>query len=379
VNNHHFETRITTPSVLAERPAHAGELEFDFRELWDFLWSGRWLILAVAGGVTVLGAAYALLATPVYRTDGLIQVEEDRQGLASLSELSSVLGATPVQTPAEISILRSRMVIRAVVDKLGLRTAAEPEYFPLLGRTIARWTGGADSDQPAPPLLGLGSYAWGGERIVVRDFNVPRGLEDQQFEIVAAAAGGYELWSPDGDRLGAGKAGERLNAQAYGQPLSVFVQELVARPGTRFALTRYGWSTILRDIDDRLTVQEQTKDSGIIQVQFQDRDPQRAADFVDALQTGIRTAERGSAFGGGAAVAGVPARATADDPAEARRGPAAAQRVPDAPRVGGREEGDRTGARSGRGIGDAAAATGAAARCSESALYRAAPGHGGAQ
>jgi len=88
VNNHHFETRITTPSVLAERPAHAGELEFDFRELWDFLWSGRWLILAVAGGVTVLGAAYALLATPVYRTDGLIQVEEDRQGLASLSELS---------------------------------------------------------------------------------------------------------------------------------------------------------------------------------------------------------------------------------------------------------------------------------------------------
>lgn len=285
MNNHHFETRITTPSVLAERPAHAGELEFDFRELWDFLWSGRWLILAIAGGVTVLGAAYALLATPVYRTDGLIQVEEDRQGLASLSELSSVLGATPVQTPAEISILRSRMVIRAVVDKLGLRTAAEPEYFPLLGRTIARWTGGADSDQPAPPLLGLGSYAWGGERIVVRDFNVPRGLEDQQFEIVAAAAGGYELWSPDGDRLGAGKAGERLNAQAYGQPLSVFVQELVARPGTRFALTRYGWSTILRDIDDRLTVQEQTKDSGIIQVQFQDRDPQRAADFVDALQT----------------------------------------------------------------------------------------------
>jgi tyrosine-protein kinase Etk/Wzc len=72
---------------------------------------------------------------------------------------------------AEVEILGSRMVLGRVVEKLKLDLIATPKTFPLIGGTIARRYAG---EEPNAPLLGLSSYAWGGEVIQVDSLDVPQ-------------------------------------------------------------------------------------------------------------------------------------------------------------------------------------------------------------
>lgn len=257
--------------------------EVDVRELLDLLWSGRWLILTVAVLVTAIGVAYALLAAPVYEADGLVQVEEEKQGLSStLSQLTSVLGGSPVQAPAEIAILRSRMVLGAVIEQLKLRIDARPRYFPVLGEAIARRR--SDLEAPAEPIMGLESFAWGGERIVVTTFDVPRALEDAQFTLIAAENNGFELLDPEDRLVGKGTIGEPFQAPTSEGPITLFVQELVARPRTEFRLAQLAVQTVLKSVSERLVVEEQAKDSGIIRVSYSGADPVAVASVVNAVE-----------------------------------------------------------------------------------------------
>jgi len=143
--------------------------------LLDLMWTvfeRRWTVAIVAAEVVLLGLLYLALATPTYRADAVVQVEERVKGLAGLSELSAMLGE---QTAAEteIAIIRSRMSLGRVVDELGLDRTAEPEVLPVLGRSLARrW----DGDGPAPARFGMPGYGWGGERIQLAKLTVPADL-----------------------------------------------------------------------------------------------------------------------------------------------------------------------------------------------------------
>ncbi|MFP3637212.1 hypothetical protein, partial [Bacillus sp. SIMBA_033] len=74
---------------------------------------------------------------------------------------------------AEIELIRSRMVVGETVDRLHLDVSAMPHYFPLVGAAMARGKEAADNGELETPVLGLGSFAWGGERIGVAQFDVP--------------------------------------------------------------------------------------------------------------------------------------------------------------------------------------------------------------
>ena len=71
------------------------------------------------GAFMVTGVAYAVLATPVYMANALVQVEPKKNDMLGFSDLNSMLGG---QSPSvtEIGIIKSRAVIGKTVDDLRL-------------------------------------------------------------------------------------------------------------------------------------------------------------------------------------------------------------------------------------------------------------------
>ncbi|HBZ2511393.1 TPA: Wzz/FepE/Etk N-terminal domain-containing protein, partial [Klebsiella pneumoniae] len=88
----------------------------------------RKLIIGITTGFTVIAVLYALMATPIYQANALIQVEQ-KQGNAILSSLSQMLPDGQLQSAPEISLLQSRMILGKTVDDLNLQTQVEKEYF----------------------------------------------------------------------------------------------------------------------------------------------------------------------------------------------------------------------------------------------------------
>ena len=106
-----------TPSPQA--PQHDSD-EIDLLALLGALIDGKWIIIGFTLAFAAIGIAYALLATPIYQANALIQIEEKSgSSLAGLGELSEMLGSTPAAV-TEIELLKSRAVVGQAVENLKL-------------------------------------------------------------------------------------------------------------------------------------------------------------------------------------------------------------------------------------------------------------------
>ncbi len=251
----------------------------------------RWLIAAITAASILLGGAYQFVAKPVYKADGLLQVEEKGGGgvSAALKDLQPLLGDSTTVS-AEQEILGSRMVLGRVINRLKLDIDVQPKAFPLIGSAIARRYKGSE---PNGPLFGLSSYAWGGEVLQVDAFDVPKGAEDQPFVLTAGDGGRFELFTDDGESVLKGKVGERASAGKY----SVFVSSMVARPGTRFAVVRRSTESAVESLRKNFSVKERGKKSGILEASLTGSDQEKIGVILDdILKTYVRqNVERRSA------------------------------------------------------------------------------------
>ena len=256
----------------------------------------RWLIAAVTAFSILLGVAYIFIARPVYKADGLLQVEEKSGGgmSAALKDLEPLLGENTT-VAAEQEILTSRMVLGRVINRLKLDIEVQPKTFPIIGSAIARRYKG---DEPNSPLLGLSSYAWGGETLQVDALDVPRSSEDKPLILVAGENGSFELIDEDGDSaLVETPLKGQVGARATTGKFSVFVSNLVARPGTRFVLIRRSTESAVELMRKNFTVKERGKKSGILEVSFTGPEQEKIGIVLDdILKTYVRqNVERRSA------------------------------------------------------------------------------------
>ena len=251
----------------------------------------RWLIAAITAFSILLGGAYLFVAKPVYKADGLLQVEEKSGGgmSAALKDLQPLLGDSTTVS-AEQEILTSRMVLGRVINRLKLDIHVQPKTFPIIGSAIARRYKG---DEPNTPLFGLASYAWGGETLQVDTLDVPRIAEDKPLILTAGVNGSFELFDEDGDPALKGAVGTRATAGKF----SIFVSNLVARPGTRFVLVRRSTESAIELMRKEFTVKERGKKSGILEVRLTGWDQDKVGVVLDdILKTYVRqNVERRSA------------------------------------------------------------------------------------
>jgi uncharacterized protein involved in exopolysaccharide biosynthesis len=64
--------------------------EIDLWALWDTIWSGRWLIIAITALFAIGGVTYAMLAKPMFQADVVMVAAEKKSLPSSLGQLGSL-------------------------------------------------------------------------------------------------------------------------------------------------------------------------------------------------------------------------------------------------------------------------------------------------
>jgi len=264
------------PSVIGSRDNDQDSI--DLLGIFGSLIDQKWLIGALTGAFMVTGVAYAVLATPVYLANALVQVEPKKNDMLGFSDLNSMLGG---QSPSvtEIGIIKSRAVIGKTVDDLRLDIDVTPNTFPLIGGFLSRRYRGESETSVAPPRFGLSSYAWGGERLEFTRLELPKDLLGKKLTLIAGEQQRFQLFDENDNLLAEGVAGEAFaNDGVEGQ-----IAQLAANPGTRFQVVRNPRIVTIQGYQDALDISEQGKESGIIRLALASSDAGEAVKILNKI------------------------------------------------------------------------------------------------
>ncbi|AYY56264.1 GNVR domain-containing protein [Burkholderia multivorans] len=240
----------------------------------------RRLFLAVFLGCLLLATIYAITATPVYSVDTLIKVEENKHSaLGSLSEISNALDIQSSSVVGEIDIARSRTVVtRAMDETLAQVDVSVRNPIPLIGGFVASLLR-KDRNGLVVPLFNTPFWAWGGERVEFRKFDIPDAQIGKKLELDYLPGNRFVLRDSHGDEVLRGVVGKPTVANGY----NVDVARIVARPGTEFRVRRESTQVRLDSILTKLSGAETKRQSGIMQLSFEDHDPVYAARLLNAI------------------------------------------------------------------------------------------------
>ncbi|AMV45294.1 exopolysaccharide biosynthesis protein [Paraburkholderia caribensis] len=269
--------------VMNSNARHDAEEEFILGDLLRVIAEDVWWLVGTVLVILAVGGLYCVFAKPVYVANALIKIEQANDSAPALMQLSSVASAmTPLPADAEITIMQSRDVLRNVVEKFKFDITVEPKKIPIFGRLASSL---ATPGRPANPWFGLTSYAWGGEVADVRSLEVPPVLEGERLILTSRPGGRYDLHDPDGNLLLRGTVGKTSS----GNGVTLFVNQLVARPETQFLVVRINDVDAVSGLQKFIAVQEQGKLTGLVDVSMESDDPAFAAEVTnDLAQTYLR-------------------------------------------------------------------------------------------
>jgi len=102
--------------------------EIDLWELWDTVWSGRWLIIAITALFAVGGVAYAFLAQEWWRAEVVLAPADKKALPGALSQLGGLASLAGVNldgggSKEPIAVLKSREFAREFIARQGIEKA----------------------------------------------------------------------------------------------------------------------------------------------------------------------------------------------------------------------------------------------------------------
>ncbi|MEQ6890589.1 Wzz/FepE/Etk N-terminal domain-containing protein, partial [Halomonas sp. CS7] len=161
----------------------------DLGRIFGLVLDHKWLIIGITLLFALGGAANAILTTPIYQGDALVQVER-KSTLSPLGDLANVMGTgedTGNVSAAEVQILQSRMVLGQVVDRIGLDTVVVPRLLPIVGEFVLR------QNIERPDFMEGRPEVWGGESLRLGRLEVADPLRGSPLIVTAGERGAYTL------------------------------------------------------------------------------------------------------------------------------------------------------------------------------------------
>ncbi|HBC5766470.1 TPA: polysaccharide biosynthesis tyrosine autokinase [Escherichia coli] len=234
--------------------------DIDLGKIVGELIDHRKLIFAITTAFTVIAVLYALLATPIYQSTALIQVEQ-KQGNVILDSLSQMLPDSQPQSAPEIALIQSRMILGKTVDDLNLQAEIEPKYFPIFGRGLARLLG----KEPGT--------------ISVSRFYLDSGSNDVPSEVTLTILGenNFEI-EREGYSL-KGKKGVLLEDKG----VSILVDSIDAEAGSQFKITYISRLKAISNLLESLNVADQGKDTGMLNLTFTGDNPTLISQVLSSI------------------------------------------------------------------------------------------------
>lgn len=194
-------TRERLVYVMPEHAVNTADGEISLRQLWDILWQGKWVVIAVTAIFAVLSVVHALLAEEWYRAEVLLAPADEKStsglsgqlgGLAALAGVS-VGGGDSIEA---VAVLESRDFARKFIEDFGLLPVF---YFEEWDHSAGRWIG--DDPQDWPDIRGAVKYFHN---------NVLSVTQDRQNNLVKLA---IEWRDPEAAAIWATALVSRLNAR----------------------------------------------------------------------------------------------------------------------------------------------------------------------
>ncbi|WP_420495096.1 polysaccharide biosynthesis tyrosine autokinase [Pigmentiphaga sp.] len=257
--------------------------QLSLSDLIDTLLQNFWIILGFLLAALIIGIGYAILATPIYQADALIQVEDKKpSALGGLQDIADALGASSSPVSGEVEILRSREVVMKAISSTQANINVEARKFPIIGNWWARRHVGTEL---ATAPMGLSGYAWGGEKLQLNDLTLPESSFGKKL-VLRVAESGFTIETEDGETLGAGVPNQSVSFEMDGRPAKINVNNIRARSGTEFFIWQDAVVNVYRQILTDLTVSEVGKQSSVIRVSYTHPD----IDFARNLVNGIARA-----------------------------------------------------------------------------------------
>ncbi|HBZ8078436.1 polysaccharide biosynthesis tyrosine autokinase [Klebsiella quasipneumoniae] len=247
-------------SVMNNKPSPVDSDDIDLGRLVGELIDHRKLIVAITTGFTVIAVFYALLATPIYQANALVQVEQ-KQGNTILSNLSQILPDSQPQSAPEITLLQSRMILGKTVDDLGLQTQIKQKFFPVIGRGLARIMGNK-----------LGA-------VEVKDLYLPDNKSGESPEVILTVIDkdNYSI-EADGFDFNA-KVGELVEKNG----MSILVTAIEADPGSKFTINYLTRLKAMNMLQNSFGVADQGKDTGMLTLTMTGDNPQQITKILDSI------------------------------------------------------------------------------------------------
>jgi tyrosine-protein kinase Etk/Wzc len=260
-------------------PQSGGDDEIDLMALLGILLDYKWLVISCTVIFACFGCAYAVLSTPVYQADALIQIEGKKAGLPGLEDLAALTGKDP-EAVTEIELLKSRMVVGRAVDSMHLDVYARPVRMKFIGNFIARRYSPDSEGDVAGNFLPFGEkYDWGGADVRLAQLDVPENMLGKPMTLVAGNNGTYRLEDEKGELLLEGTIGQL----ASGNDISLFVERMYARPGQNFVVGRNPRLSVVDDFRAGIKVAERGRNTGIVGLSLEDTDPDFARHALDEI------------------------------------------------------------------------------------------------
>ena len=114
--------------VMPEQAFGPVDDEISLRELWNVVWRGKWLIVAITAVFAIAAVIYALMASEWYRTEVLLAPADEKASaslggqLGGLAALAGVNVGSGGDSAEAIAVLRSREFAREFIEDFDLLT-----------------------------------------------------------------------------------------------------------------------------------------------------------------------------------------------------------------------------------------------------------------
>ncbi len=269
---------MTETTQTPPRASGPADDEIDLGRLFGLLLDHKWLIIAITLLFAAGGAVYALLATPVYQGDALVQIERS-SNISPLGDMAEMLGQeSESSTAAEVQILKSRMVLGQVVDRIGLDTQVHPRTLPVIGDFVLR------HGIERPEFMAGQAFIWGGERVELGRLDVTSRWRGEPLTLTSLGEGRFQL-AHDDRVLGSGEVGQLITFDQAG--ISLRVAELQAPAGAEFQLLKRARSAATKSLQQRLSVNEvgggRSSGTGMLQITLTGTEREEIRRALDAV------------------------------------------------------------------------------------------------
>ncbi|WP_201593709.1 GNVR domain-containing protein [Psychrobacter sp. Pi2-51] len=222
----------------------------------------------------LIGILYSRYVNPTFKSDALIQIEENAQGIAALGEsISELVGSEASKAETEAELIRSRMILEPVVNLLHLRIQlADPNVGNIDKIKNDR------TDTQLNTAEGVSLNAEDGQ-VQVSQFNVSQAYLNQTFTLTRTATG-FVLSNGFDDFKG--QIGQAHKFKGVEGQIHITVNDLPAE-GYPINISKQSVKATTDAMNSVLSVVEKGKQTGIIQMSMTGDNQQQVTSVLNEI------------------------------------------------------------------------------------------------